>query len=98
MRSHCVFNSLAFLESPWKQRLQIQPFDCIHSFLCGDEPYPRLLFRWVSAVGEHECIVCPYHGWAFDKDGVLRDVPAAENADEWPKKPLVQSYPVEEKV
>ena len=46
----------------------------------------------------HDCIVCPYHGWAFDEGGHLRDVPAAENSNEWPKKPLVDSFPVEEKV
>ena len=43
-------------------------------------------------------MVCPYHGWAFDEDGVLQDVPAAENQKEWPRKQLIKSYPVKEKV
>lgn len=54
--------------------------------------------RWVSNVKGHDCIVCPYHGWAFDKEGTLKDVPAAEHSDEWPKKPILDGYHVEEKV
>ena len=38
-----------------------------------------------------------YHGWSFDGEGVLRDVPAAEHADEWPLRQLVESYPIVEK-
>ena len=53
---------------------------------------------WVSEVQGHDCVVCPYHGWAFDAEGVLRDVPAAEKAEAWPRKKLVDSYAVEEKV
>lgn len=52
---------------------------------------------WVSNVKGHDCIVCPYHGWAFDKEGTLKDVPAAEHDDEWPKMPILEGYPVEEK-
>ncbi len=53
---------------------------------------------WVSEVQGHDCVVCPYHGWAFDEEGVLRDVPAAEKAEAWPRKQLVDSYAVQEKV
>ena len=53
---------------------------------------------WVAEVEGHDCVVCPYHGWAFDGEGVLQDVPAAEHQKEWPRKQLVQSYPVKEKV
>jgi nitrite reductase/ring-hydroxylating ferredoxin subunit len=49
-------------------------------------------------VNGHDCVVCPYHGWAFDGEGVLRDVPAAENEGEWPEKQLIDVFPVEEKV
>ncbi|KAK9917944.1 hypothetical protein WJX75_009983 [Coccomyxa subellipsoidea] len=52
---------------------------------------------WVAEVAGHDCVVCPYHGWAFDAEGILRDVPAAETSEAWPHKPLVDSYPVEEK-
>jgi phenylpropionate dioxygenase-like ring-hydroxylating dioxygenase large terminal subunit len=52
---------------------------------------------WVNTVDGHECVVCPYHGWAFDGEGVLRDVPAAEHVGEWPQKQLVDAYPVQEK-
>lgn len=57
-----------------------------------------ILQGWVAEVEGHDCVVCPYHGWAFDGKGVLQDVPAAENQKEWPRKQLVQSYPVKEKV
>jgi phenylpropionate dioxygenase-like ring-hydroxylating dioxygenase large terminal subunit len=40
--------------------------------------------------------VCPYHGWAFDAEGKLRDVPSAEHGS-WPKRPLLGSYDVEER-
>ncbi|KAI8463019.1 MAG: hypothetical protein J3K34DRAFT_159529 [Monoraphidium minutum] len=43
----------------------------------------------------HTCVVCPYHGWAFDAEGRLQDVPAAEPG-RWPKRPLVSSFPVVE--
>ena len=53
---------------------------------------------WVAEVKGHDCVVCPYHGWAFDTDGVLRDVPAAEKDSEFPQKPLIDAFPVEERV
>lgn len=40
--------------------------------------------------------MCPYHGWAFDAEGKLRDVPSAEHGS-WPKRPLVGSYDTEER-
>ncbi len=49
-----------------------------------------------SADGEGKgstCVVCPYHGWAFDGKGKLRDVPSADEGT-WPKRPLVGSYSV----
>ena len=46
----------------------------------------------------HDCIVCPYHGWAFDEGGTLQAVPAAEHSNEWPKMPILEGYHVEEKV
>ena len=49
-------------------------------------------------VNKQDCVVCPYHGWAFDSEGVLKEVPAAEKAEGWPRKQLVDSYAVEEKV
>lgn len=57
-----------------------------------------LTCRVLGQVEGHNCVVCPYHGWAFDGEGVLRDVPAAENRGEWPTKQLVDVYPVVEKV
>ncbi|KAF6263226.1 hypothetical protein COO60DRAFT_1267627 [Scenedesmus sp. NREL 46B-D3] len=49
-----------------------------------------------SSSGGHTCVVCPYHGWAFDGQGKLQDVPSAEPG-RWPKRPLVSAYPVEER-
>jgi phenylpropionate dioxygenase-like ring-hydroxylating dioxygenase large terminal subunit len=43
-----------------------------------------------------KCVVCPYHGWAFDAEGKLRDVPSAERGS-WPKRPIIGSYDVEER-
>jgi len=51
---------------------------------------------WVAKVDGTSCVVCPYHGWALDGGGTLRDVPAAETEREWPRKRLVDSYPVRE--
>lgn len=34
---------------------------------------------WVSKVDGDSCVVCPYHGWAFDAEGQVRDVPASTN-------------------
>eukprot|EP00882_Tetradesmus_deserticola_P000142 GHRQ01000160.1.p1 GENE.GHRQ01000160.1~~GHRQ01000160.1.p1 ORF type:complete len:682 (+),score=313.23 GHRQ01000160.1:310-2355(+) len=42
------------------------------------------------------CVVCPYHGWSFDAEGKLRDVPSATHGS-WPKRPLLGSYAVEER-
>ncbi|EFN52711.1 hypothetical protein CHLNCDRAFT_138729 [Chlorella variabilis] len=52
---------------------------------------------WVEHKNGHSCVVCPYHGWAMDGEGHLQDVPAAANKGEWPKRPIVDSWPVEEK-
>ncbi|KAL4425964.1 hypothetical protein ABPG75_009980 [Micractinium tetrahymenae] len=52
---------------------------------------------WLDKVDGHDCVVCPYHAWAFSGDGRLRDVPALENRGEWPKRPIVPSYPIQEK-
>jgi hypothetical protein len=41
------------------------------------------------------CCVCPYHGWAFDGEGHVRDMPSAEPG-RWPKRQLLSSYPVSE--
>ena len=68
---------------------------CARQMLTGG---PAALQGWVAEVEGHDCVVCPYHGWAFDGEGVLQDVPAAEHQKEWPRKQLVQSYPVKEKV
>ena len=49
---------------------------CI-SDVCPHRGAP-LHMGWVAEVEGHDCVVCPYHGWAFDSEGRLRDVPAAE--------------------
>jgi hypothetical protein len=39
--------------------------------------YVLSLIRWVKDVSHeedaevHSCVVCPYHGWAFDTAGML---------------------------
>jgi phenylpropionate dioxygenase-like ring-hydroxylating dioxygenase large terminal subunit len=49
-----------------------------------------------AAPGDATAVVCPYHGWAFDGEGKLRDVPSAEPG-RWPKRPILDSYPIEER-
>lgn len=42
-------------------------------------------------------VVCPYHGWAFDCSGKLREVPSASSSTpSLPRRSLVDAYPVEE--
>ena len=54
---------------------------------------------WVESVGGRDCVVCPYHGWAFDTEGVLRHVPAVESKRESPVgREFISAYPVEERV
>ncbi|PNH01606.1 Chlorophyllide a oxygenase, chloroplastic [Tetrabaena socialis] len=44
------------------------------------------------------CVVCPYHGWAFNGQGALEDVPSQAADKAFPRRPLVDSYPVQERV
>lgn len=52
---------------------------------------------WVKKVEGESCVVCPYHGWAFNGEGRLTEVPSCEDGAHWPKRPLVDAYPVEER-
>jgi hypothetical protein len=74
------------------------PVQCVSRLLscCRGAP---LSGGWVSQANGHDCVVCPYHGWAFDEEGRLQDVPSLPPSSngKWPHRPLVESYPVEEK-
>ncbi|MCW1969712.1 MAG: Rieske 2Fe-2S domain-containing protein [Anaerolineae bacterium] len=48
---------------------------------------------WLSG----ECIVCPYHGWAFTRDGACVKIPANQDGVPVPRKARVDSYPTVEK-
>lgn len=37
------------------------------------------------------CIRCPYHGWAFDAEGKLRDIPQVKT---YPKRSLIDTFDV----
>jgi len=52
---------------------------------------------WLEEKNGHTCVVCPYHGWAFDGKGKLHDVPAAEEGESWPKRPLVSAFDIVER-
>ena len=41
------------------------------------------------------CLECPYHGWQFDKDGVVQKIPAQKEGAHIPDRARVDSYPVE---
>jgi phenylpropionate dioxygenase-like ring-hydroxylating dioxygenase large terminal subunit len=43
-----------------------------------------------------DCIVCPYHGWEYDPDGVVTKVPAQPEKG-IPRKARIDSYPTQEK-
>jgi len=43
------------------------------------------------------CVVCPYHGWAFNAEGKVREVPSLPDQEHLPKRSLVPPYAVEEK-
>lgn len=43
------------------------------------------------------CVVCPYHGWRFDKDGKCVDIPSLGDDETPPARAKVDSYPVQEK-
>lgn len=47
--------------------------------------------------GARTRIVCPYHGWAFDGDGRVRDIPALPPASCLPTQRVARSYDIEEK-
>lgn len=44
-----------------------------------------------------ECIVCPYHGWEFTRDGACVKIPANQDGVPVPRKARVDSYPTVEK-
>ncbi len=43
------------------------------------------------------CVVCPYHGWRYDGDGVCTTVPSLVYDSKPPARAKVDSYPVEER-
>ena len=43
------------------------------------------------------CVVCPYHGWEFDSDGVCQNIPSIGYGKKPPARAKVDAYPVQEK-
>jgi len=43
------------------------------------------------------CVVCPYHGWRFDKDGKCTSIPTLADGETPPARAKVDSYPVKER-
>ncbi|KXZ50765.1 hypothetical protein GPECTOR_15g450 [Gonium pectorale] len=52
---------------------------------------------WTKTKNGKSCVVCPYHGWAFNGEGSLEEVPSQSPELAFPRRPLVDSYPVEER-
>lgn len=54
-----------------------------------------------SAVQPHRivngCIVCPYHGWEYDRNGKCVNIPSIGYGNKVPPRAKVDAYPVEEK-
>lgn len=44
-----------------------------------------------------DCVVCPYHGWEFEKDGSCVKIPANIEGRSIPAKARVDQYPTQEK-
>ena len=69
----------------------------------GEDGAPRLLDAYCPHLGAHlgvggevkdNCVVCPFHAWAFDGDGQCTDIPYAKRI---PKKAKVRAWPVVER-
>ena len=39
---------------------------------------------------------CAYHGWKFDLDGNVIDIPSEPDFDQWDEKPRIKAYPTVE--
>ncbi|GLI62695.1 hypothetical protein VaNZ11_005371 [Volvox africanus] len=52
---------------------------------------------WTKTKNGKSCVVCPYHGWAYNGQGVLEEVPSQGPGVSFPRRPLAESYPVEER-
>ncbi|GIL69464.1 hypothetical protein Vretimale_13577 [Volvox reticuliferus] len=52
---------------------------------------------WTKTKNGKSCVVCPYHGWAFNGDGALEEVPSQGSEVSFPRRPIVDAYPVEER-
>jgi phenylpropionate dioxygenase-like ring-hydroxylating dioxygenase large terminal subunit len=52
---------------------------------------------WTSTHDGQDCVTCPYHGWAIDGDGRLRDVPANSEGETLPARPVLAPASVTER-
>ncbi|GFR49992.1 hypothetical protein Agub_g12138 [Astrephomene gubernaculifera] len=68
---------------------------------CLDDVCPHrgapLSSGWTKEKNGKSCVVCPYHGWTFNGEGALEEVPSQQTHLAFPRRPLVDSYPVEER-
>jgi len=46
---------------------------------------------------QNGCVVCPYHGWEFNKDGDCVNIPSIGYGTATPPRAKVDAYPVQEK-
>jgi phenylpropionate dioxygenase-like ring-hydroxylating dioxygenase large terminal subunit len=45
----------------------------------------------------NDCIVCPYHGWEFNSEGLCTNIPSIGYGKKIPGRAKIDSYPVQEK-
>ena len=50
-----------------------------------------------SGLVKNDCVVCPYHGWEYQSDGVCVKIPSYQEEIQIPLKARIDSYPTEEK-
>ena len=49
-----------------------------------------------SGLVKNDCVVCPYHGWEYQNDGVCVKIPSYQEEIQIPLKARVDSYTVTE--
>ncbi|KAG2424757.1 hypothetical protein HYH02_015139 [Chlamydomonas schloesseri] len=95
---HCLDNVCPHRGAPLSGGWTKTKKDSVHASSSGSCSSSGSKAKGGKAKGEGtSCVVCPYHGWAFNGDGQLEEVPSQAPEVAFPRRPLVNAYPVEER-